>query len=448
MSASHKILIVDDEQQMRLAIGETLRRAGYETSEAPSPVEALSIFEKGNFDLVVSDIRMPGMSGMDMLPRIKAMNPDIPVVMITAYGTIEDAVETMKRGATDYILKPFSPDHLEEVVARILRTAAGGTLGEDRYRIITEDDEMKRLLSFVHKASNTDATVLIQAESGTGKELLARFVHANSPRAKKDFVAVNCAAVPENLLESELFGYEKGAFTGASNSKEGKFQIADGGTLLLDEISEMSTLLQAKLLRVLQEKEIDKVGGTKPIPIDVRVIASTNADLAELVKKGKFREDLYYRLNVVPVNIPPLRERIDDIEPLANHFVKRYAGGRKLRLSGAAVKALQSHKWPGNVRELENAIQRAVIVCSGSTDQVEPDDIFISSAASMPVAGSSDSAGVRPGATVREMEQELILATLKRTGGNRTSAAKILGISLRTLRNKLNEYRAEGIEVD
>lgn len=445
MSLMKKVLIVDDEQQMRLAIGETLRRAGYSTSEAPTPLEGLTLFNNTEYDLVISDIRMPEMSGIELLARLKSQNPNVPVIMVTAYGTIEDAVETMKRGAEDYLLKPFSPDYLEEVVARTLRI---GTKKEttDRYQIITEDAEMKRLLSFLLKASATDATVLIQAESGTGKELVARYVHNNSPRKDKEFIAVNCAAVPENLLESELFGYEKGAFTGASSSKEGKFELANGGTLLLDEISEMSTLLQAKLLRVLQEKEIDKVGGKKPIPVDVRVIASTNSDLSELVNNGKFREDLYYRLNVVPLNIPPLRERIEDIEPLTSHFISRYSGGRMLSLSTEAVRALKNHRWPGNVRELENTIQRAVIVCSGVKEVIEPEDIFVTSTASVP--GAAATSGVKPGATVREMEQELILATLKRTGGNRTSAAKLLGISLRTLRNKLNEYRTEGIEVD
>jgi two-component system response regulator FlrC len=387
---------------------------------------------------------MPEMSGVELLPRLKAIDPQVPIVMITAYGTIEDAVETMKRGAADYILKPFSPDYLEGVVDRLLSTS-GMEFGEERYQIITEDSRMVEMLSFLKKASATDATILIQAESGAGKELVARYVHSNSPRRESDFIAVNCAAVPENLLESELFGYEKGAFTGASTSKEGKFELADGGTLLLDEISEMSTLLQAKLLRVLQEKEIDKVGGKKPITVDVRVIASTNAAIEELVKSGEFREDLYYRLNVVPVHIPPLRDRIQDIGPLCSHFIKRYSGGKDVRLSSAAVAALKSYNWPGNVRELENTIQRAVIVCSGVKETIESEDLFIPAKSAVGHAGGKS---IQAGATVREMEQELILATLKRTGGNRTSAAKILGISLRTLRNKLNEYRAEGIEID
>ena len=297
----------------------------------------------------------------------------------------------------------------------------------------------------MRKTAASDATVLIQAESGTGKELAARFIHANSPRAGREFVAVNCAAVPENLLESELFGYEKGAFTGAASAKEGKFELADGGTLLLDEISEMSNLLQAKLLRVLQEKEIDKVGGRRPIPVDVRVIASTNTDLAERVRSGGFREDLFYRLNVVPVTIPPLRERPGDIDVLARHFLKRYARGSDLALSKEALEALRAHSWPGNVRELENAIQRAAIVCAGTSHEIGADDIF---APGVPAAGQAASVGAQPGTTVREMEQELILATLKRTGGNRTAAAKQLGISLRTLRNKLNEYRAVGLDID
>ena len=440
--ASAKILIVDDERQMRLALGETLRRAGFSTSEVSSGAEALTVFGKGDFDLVISDIRMPEMGGIELLSRIKATNQEVPVVMITAYGTIEDAVEAMKRGASDYLLKPFSPDYLEAVVARVLG-APGAETEVERYRIVTEDPQMKQLLSFLKKASATDATVLIQAESGTGKELVARYVHANSPRARRDFVAVNCAAVPENLLESELFGYEKGAFTGASSSKEGKFELADGGTLLLDEISEMSNLLQAKLLRVLQEKEIDKVGGRKPIPVDVRIVASTNTDLGERVRSGSFREDLYYRLNVVPVNIPPLRDRPGDISVLAGYFIRRYGGGREIRLGKGALDALKHYKWPGNVRELENCIQRAVIVCAGIKDEMGAEDLF-----SPGISTAGAGAGVQPGATVREVEQELILATLKRTGGNRTAAAKLLGISLRTLRNKINEYRQQGVEIE
>ncbi len=437
-----RILIVDDEQQMRLALGETLRRAGYETSEAASPAEAVELFGGGGYGLVVSDIRMPEMSGIELLSRLKVIDAEVPVLMITAYGTIEDAVEAMKRGAADYLLKPFSPDYLEGVVARVLGAAVEEVPAEGRHAIVTDDPQMKHLKAFLKKAAATDATVLIQAESGTGKELFARYLHACSPRAGREFVAVNCAAVPENLLESELFGYEKGAFTGAASAKQGKFEVADGGTILLDEISEMSNLLQAKLLRVLQEREIDKVGAARPIPVDVRVVASTNTDLGERVRSGAFREDLFYRLNVVPVTIPPLRERTGDVAVLAAHFIRRYAGGRQLELGPAALEALQAHHWPGNVRELENAIQRAAIVCTGS--QIGPEDIF----APYPYPAAGAAAGVQPGATVREMEQELILATLKRTGGNRTAAAKLLGISLRTLRNKLNEYRQSGVEID
>jgi DNA-binding NtrC family response regulator len=436
-----KILIVDDEQQMRLALGETLRRAGYDTSEAGTPSEALTLFRRGGYDMVVSDIRMPGMSGIELLSKLKAADPEVPVVMITAYGTIEDAVEAMKRGAADYLLKPFSPEYLEGVVARVLGSHSEPE--DERYRIVTEDPHMKKLMVFLKRAAATEATILIQAESGTGKELFARRIHADSPRSAKSFVAVNCAAVPENLLESELFGYEKGAFTGASTSKEGKFELADGGSLLLDEISEMSNLLQAKLLRVLQEKEIDKVGGRKPIPVDVRVIASTNTDLAERVRSGVFREDLFYRLNVVPITIPPLRERPGDIPVLAEYFIQRYGIGGRIKLAKETLEALLAYRWPGNVRELENAIQRAVIICSGVKEEIEPEDIFFPSAAKGPTPG-----GLQHGGTVREMEKELILATLKRTGGNRTAAAKLLGVSLRTLRNKLNEYRAEGIEIE
>jgi two-component system response regulator FlrC len=353
----------------------------------------------------------------------------------------------MRDGAYDYLLKPFSAESLENVVRRALDSAPRKN-EKVSHAIITQDQRFSRTLEQASQAAMSTATVLIEAESGTGKELLARMIHMKSPRNAGPFVAVNCAALPENLLESELFGYEKGAFTGASVSKPGKFELANKGTLLLDEIGEMAPILQAKLLRVLQEKEIDRIGGKDPIDIDVRVIATTNRDLQTLVRNEDFREDLYYRLNVVRLTVPPLRERRADIPLLADLFCKRYArsfGRPGIDISAEALERLSQHDWPGNVRELENLIQRAVTLCIGST--IRPEDLHLSVSGTGPIApaapaGNSKSAelGLSAGVTMREMERQLICRTLEDMKGNRTRAAKCLGISLRTLRNKLNEF--------
>jgi len=361
----------------------------------------------------------------------------------------------MREGAFDYLLKPFDAEALENVVRRALDSGKKEKTSR-AHVIVTQDPRFSRTIELAAHAAESSATVLIEAESGTGKELLARMVHERSPRRAKPFVAVNCAALPENLLESELFGYEKGSFTGAAVSKPGKFELADGGTLLLDEIGEMASILQAKLLRVLQEKEVDRIGGRAPVPIDVRVIATTNRDLLSLARQGEFREDLYYRLNVVRLSIPPLRERVGDIPLLTDFFCKRYGselGRGELKLSPGAAERLQLHSWPGNVRELENAIHRAATLSAGST--IEVSDIFLSENAEpsqeRPAADDDSrnfSSSLSPeekvslssGMTMREMEKRLICQTLADTGGNRTRAARSLGISLRTLRNKLNEF--------
>ena len=450
-----ELLVVDDEPQMLIAVNETVRRLGYRVTTAGSGMEALRRLKEKYYGLVITDMRMPEVSGLDLLRRIKNLAPQTPVVLLTAYGTVQNAVDAMREGAFDYLLKPFDAEALENVVRRALESGKKEK-NSRAHVIITQDPRFSRTIQLAAHAAESSATVLVEAESGTGKELLARMIHERSPRRSKPFVAVNCAALPENLLESELFGYEKGSFTGAAASKPGKFELADGGTLLLDEIGEMAPILQAKLLRVLQEREVDRIGGRAPVPIDVRVIATTNRDLMLLARQGEFREDLYYRLNVVRLSIPPLRERAGDIPLLTDFFCKRYGseyGRRELTISPQAAERLSLHSWPGNVRELENAIQRAAALTAGSV--IEVSDIFLSEAADFmeprpvpndniqglpPSVSTEERLGLSSGMTMREMEKRLICQTLADNGGNRTRAARSLGISLRTLRNKLNEF--------
>ncbi|HSW40579.1 MAG TPA: sigma-54 dependent transcriptional regulator [Acidobacteriota bacterium] len=439
-----EILVVDDEPQMLIAINETLRRRGYVITTAGSGMEALRTLKEKYYRMVITDMRMPEVSGLDLLRKIKNLAPQTPVVLLTAYGTVQNAVDAMKDGAFDYLLKPFSSESLENVVRRALDSASAKH-EKASHEIITQDPVFSRILEQAGRAAASSATVLVEAESGTGKELLARMIHSRSRRSPGPFVAVNCAALPENLLESELFGFEKGSFTGAASSKPGKFELANGGTLLLDEIGEMAPILQAKLLRVLQEKEVDRIGGKEPVGIDVRVIATTNRDLPSLVKEGRFRQDLYYRLNVVRLTIPPLRKRQGDIALLVDFFCKRYGkeyGGQHQGLSGKAMDKLLSYHWPGNVRELENTVQRAAALCRDAVIQAE--DLLFSGQFLMlsdeTTGGQSPAPRVSAGVTMREMEKQLICKTLEDTGGNRTRAARSLGISLRTLRNKLNEF--------
>ncbi|MDJ0836691.1 MAG: sigma-54 dependent transcriptional regulator [Acidobacteriota bacterium] len=456
---AYRVLVVDDDPGMRLAMVETLKRKKYQVDSATDGTSGLTKLTQHAYQALITDMRMPGMTGLELLTQVKKVSPATEVILVTAYGTIQTAVEAMKVGAYDYLQKPFSSDDLEKLVynALIKNTPENVFKTADRDdRIVTRSPKMQKLLEVARRTARSNATVLVQAESGTGKELLARFICAHSDRSEKPVVAINCAALPDNLLESELFGYEKGSFTGAMHSKPGKFEIANGGTIILDEIGEMPMSLQAKLLRVLQEQEVDRIGGKAPIKIDVRVIALTNRDLKKRIADGSFREDLYFRLNVIPLEIPRLNERPEDIEALCNHFIGKYGDKGQIRLSTAALNILKRYHWPGNVRELENAIQRACIL--RASDTLEVGDLMqlgdedmgaatpatASSAPPATGAATDDGKGIvlRAGASVSEMERKLIELTLEETDNNKTHAARMLGISLRTLRNKLNEYAA------
>ncbi len=447
-----KLLVVDDEIGIRNLLTRVLKSEGYDIRAAENGDEAIEMANEDIPHLVLCDIKMPGKDGIETLGELKEISSGIEVIMLTAHSTVETAVEAMKLGAADYLKKPFDVEELKIVIEKCLgvaalkrdnnylRREAGLKYGIDH--IIGNDPKMQEIFELIKTVAPTPSTVLIYGESGTGKELIAGAIHYLSPRRNQKFVKVNCAAISEELLESELFGHEKGAFTGAIRANEGKFVLADEGTILLDEVSEMSPKLQAKLLRVLQEKEVDKVGGREPVRVDVRVTATTNRNLEEEIKKGNFREDLYYRLNVVKIAFPPLRERKGDINDLSNYFIDKYnlEMNKKIQeLTKDALEALIRYHWPGNVRQLENCIERAIVLCQEaeigpqhlSPEVVNPSD-----------AGLEDASnGIQAGTTVAEMEKQLIHETLKFTGNNRTRAATMLGISIRTLRNKLNDYR-------
>lgn len=444
---AQSILVVDDEPDMRLALTHALNRSGHSVKTACNGYEAIDILKSEEFGLVITDIKMPDISGMKVLEEVKDLSPQIPVIMITGYGTVSNAVEAMKEGAADYILKPFDSETLESAIKRVCKNSNGKKSVEvhskgncEKKKVITQDPKMIEVVDLAGNVAPSNATVLILGESGTGKELLASYVHQHSGRNQEPYIAVNCAALPESLAESELFGHEKGSFTGAAGRKIGKFEMADHGTILLDEISEMAMPLQAKLLRVLQEREIDRVGGSKPIPIDVRIIAISNVDLKKAVKEGKFREDLFYRINVIPLSIPPLRERKSDIPLLANYFLNKYSSENNKKMteiSKKSISVLMQYEWQGNVREFENTIERAVLMGKGKT--LLPEHLLLEE---MEI-DESKSFTIRPGLSVKEMEKELIFKTLNEVNGNRTHATKMLGISIRTLRNKLREYKEE-----
>ena len=442
-----RVLIVDDDANMRLGLAEVLERQGFSTTAVESAEAGLEALSHGSYALLVSDMRMPGMDGAELLRTVRDRHPALPVVMITAYGTVQDAVAAMKAGAREFLTKPFSPQDLLHVVRSILREPVvpvpreATPVREGGRPIVTRSPAMLEVLQVAEAVAGSRAPVLIEGESGTGKELLARHIHQSGPRAAQPFVAVNCAALPRELLESELFGHERGAFTGAIARKLGKFELAHRGTILLDEISEMEPLLQAKLLRVLQEHEIDRVGGSRPTPIDARVIATTNRDLRAMVGAGEFRRDLYYRLHVIPMTLPPLRDRPEDLGALIDHFSERFGNGRSIRFDVDARSVLERHSWPGNVRELEHVVERAVLLARGP--QIGAADLQIDDD-ELEVAQTSDISASLAGQTVHEVERRLIFDTLKRTNNNRSHAARMLGISVRTLRNKLAEYRGTG----
>jgi DNA-binding NtrC family response regulator len=444
---AERILIVDDDPSMRTALMESVRRLGYDVQGAIDGADAVEQVSRYKPWLVVTDLKMPRLGGLDLIKEIKHRSPHTLMVLMTAYGTVETAVEAMKYGASDYILKPFSTDLFERVIANLKARGTDASAPSpapiDQRSILTQDPGMVRLLSIVEGVAASQATILINGESGTGKELLARFIHSRSPRAHRPFIAVNCAALPDGLLESELFGHERGAFTGAIMKKIGKFEMAHTGTLLLDEISEMNMGLQAKLLRVIQEREVDRVGGREPVSVNIRVIATTNRSLYHEVEQGRFREDLYYRLNVFPITVPPLRERPADIPLLARHFVTVSAARNGFPLPAVSAEAyamLQDRRWKGNVRELENVMERAVLLAGNET--ILPGHLLMESGG-QPVSPAPVPSVPQPSGngSLWEMERELIFQTLTRVRENRTHAAKELGISIRTLRNKLREYR-------
>ncbi|MBI5867368.1 MAG: sigma-54-dependent Fis family transcriptional regulator [candidate division Zixibacteria bacterium] len=446
------ILVVDDDPLVNDFLYAILSESKFEVQRAYSGEEALERIGEHEFDLVISDVKMGGMDGLELLDRVRKAAPDTVVIIITAFGQIGDAVRSMKAGAFEYLVKPVGADATEAVVSRalefrrlkvenrMLREAVGRRFAADQ--LIGQSAQMKRVFEMIDAVTSSRATVLITGESGTGKELVARAIHYRGPRREGPFEAINCAALPETLFESELFGHEKGAFTNAIRQRKGLFESASDGTLLLDEISEIPPALQAKLLRVLQEREIQRLGSDKRVPIDVRVIATTNRHIPTEIAAGNFREDLFYRINVVNIDLPPLRDRPADIPSLTEHFLRRYCteNGRPLRrVSDAVVRLFEQYSWPGNIRELENFIERAVVVASA--ELLTPDDFPRELVTGGPRPKTNT---VEPGMSIHEMEKHLILATLEAEGNNQTKAADRLGISSRTLRNKLHEYGLRG----
>mgnify|MGYP001226534358 CR=1 FL=1 len=442
------ILVVEDDPSLREAIGDTLELAGRPYVAVGGGEEALKVLAEQAFSLVLSDVRMMPMDGITLLKEIRSRLPHLPVVLMTAFAEVDKAVDAMRSGACDFLLKPFEPKALLAHINKYELPETGESAG-----VVAIDPASRELFAMAQRVAQTDATVLLTGESGVGKEVVARFIHRNSARKNGPFVAINCAAIPDSLLEATLFGYEKGAFTGASQAQAGKFEQAQDGSLLLDEVTEMPMSLQAKLLRVLQEREVERVGGKKPVPLNIRIIATSNRDMAEAVAKGVFREDLFYRLNVFPVAIPALRQRREDIPAIARHFVVEHGGrlGRSgVSLTPAAEALLLAHQWPGNVRELENVIQRALILStgpnvgpehfnlsSGAKHLAEPAPTVLAHQAGLPDVGNNAD-------NMKNLEREHILRTLAELGGSRKLTIERLGISERTLRYKLQQYRDEG----
>jgi nitrogen regulation protein NR(I) len=459
-----QILVVDDELNLRRVLRAQLERDGYDVHTAEDGEQALSLLREHHIDLVITDLRMPKLDGMELLRRIAAMEDAPPVVMITAHGTVDTAVEALKTGAFDYITKPFDQDDVRTIVRKALRTQdlssaeasrpVPGGPESGRYGIIGQSAGLLELYAVLDRVADTPTTVLVTGESGTGKELVARALHENSSRRDKPFIKVNCAAIPRDLMESELFGYERGAFTGAVGSKPGRFELASGGTLFLDEIGSIPVEMQVKLLRALQESEFERVGGVKTIRVDVRLVAATNSDLKKEIAAGAFREDLYYRLNVVPMRLPALRERREDIPLLVQHFVRKFDARLHKNVTSIepeALEVLSNHPWPGNIRELENVIERAVLFCDGAalrsvdlpSDLVrtpDPPPVAHSTPRSIPPSPSvSDGLKEQVKAAMSRLERELIVKALEQTGGNVTHAARLLKISRKGLQLKMKE---------
>lgn len=450
-----KVLLVEDDRALRQALGDTLEIGGFAYRAVGSAEEALEAVKSDAYSLVISDVNMPGMDGHQLLAHLRRQHPQLPVLLMTAHAAVERAVEAMRQGAVDYLVKPFESKALLSLVER---HAAGRLSAVEDEGPVASEPASRQLLELAARVARSDSTVLICGESGTGKEVLARYIHQQSPRAAQPFVAINCAAIPDNMLEATLFGHEKGAFTGAIAAQAGKFEQAEGGTLLLDEISEMPLGLQAKLLRVLQEREVERVGGRKPIALDIRVLATSNRDMAGEVAAGRFREDLFYRLSVFPLAWQPLRERAGDILPLAERLLARHVAKMKhapVRLSAAAQACLQAHAWPGNVRELDNALQRALILQQGGV--IEAADFCLAGAiplsavapaAALPVAVEPAGEAGGLGDDMRRHEFQMIIDTLRAERGRRKEAAERLGISPRTLRYKLAQMRDAGLDVE
>jgi DNA-binding NtrC family response regulator len=445
-----RILVVEDEEKLRRVIELHLLSTGFDVDKAATAEEGLKIVDRA--DLVLTDFKLPNMDGLQLLGLIRRQNAQVPVVIMTAFGSIETAVESMKAGATDFLLKPFSLDHLMQVIHKALEVRElrdenqklKAELGR-RYEfdnIIGRSENMQEIFAAIERVAPTRATVLLAGESGVGKDLIARAIHFHSPRRDRPLVKINCSALPENLMESELFGYEKGAFTGANTSKPGKFEQADTGTVFLDEIGDVPANIQVKLLRILQEREFERLGSNVTRHIDVRVIAATNKELRAALEQGTFREDLYYRLNVVPLNIPPLRERKGDIPFLANHFLRKLApdaGSRVESISDAAMEKLIAYHWPGNVRELENVIERSLVMCAGT--RLEAADIKLESAPRKTPQGDSHS--LPEGMSLDEYEKDIIREALRRADGNKSQAARLLGLTRNALRYRLTQMGME-----
>jgi len=443
MNAPQPILLVEDDATLREALAETLRLAGYAVATAADGGAALDALKDASFSAVVTDYQMRPMDGFALLTAIREIRPHLPVLLITAHGSIEHAVRCMLEGASDYLVKPFAAQALVERLQQLIPANAGSA-----HDLVIADPASVELVTLAGRVAPSDTTVLISGESGTGKEVLARLLHRLSPRADGPFVALNCAAIPENMLEALLFGHEKGAFTGAHEARPGKFEQAQGGTLLLDEITEMDIGLQAKLLRVLQEKEVERIGARSPVRLDVRVIATTNRDLREQVAAGRFREDLYYRLSVFPLTTPPLRDRPADIGPLARHFLQKAAGGNRPApaLADDALQALNAHRWPGNVRELQNTLQRALILCSGNLIRARDLRFEIATPATAAAEPPLRTGEPLLQENLHAVEGHLIVDALNRAG-SRQQAAELLGVSPRTLRYKIARLRSAGIPI-